>query len=57
MKLKAQIMDEQAMKRALMRISHEIAEKNGLSDMTLAEINAEIAAARRARTSAADDGK
>lgn len=28
MKLKAQIMDEAAVKRALMRISHEIAEKN-----------------------------
>lgn len=27
MKLKAQLMDEQAMKRALMRMAHEIAEK------------------------------
>lgn len=28
MKLKSQLMDEAAMNRALMRISHEIAEKN-----------------------------
>ena len=32
MKLKAQIMDEAAMNRALMRISHEIAEKNTLGE-------------------------
>ena len=36
MKLKAQIMDEAAMKRALMRISHEIAEKNkGVENLVL----------------------
>ena len=39
MKLKAQIMDEQAMKRALMRISHEIAEKNkGVENIRLVGI-------------------
>ena len=39
MKLKAQIMDEQAMKRALMRISHEIAEKNkGVENVCLVGI-------------------
>ena len=39
MKLKAQIMDEQAMRRALMRISHEIAEKNkGVENIRLAGI-------------------
>ena len=43
-------------RKALLAMN-EVAEKNGLSDMTLAEINAEIAAARRARTSAAGDGK
>ena len=43
-------------RKALLAMN-EVAEKNGLSDMTLAEINAEIAAARRARTSAPDDGK
>ncbi len=39
MKLKSQIMDEQAMRRALMRISHEIAEKNkGVGNIRLAGI-------------------
>ncbi|MBQ3372933.1 MAG: bifunctional pyr operon transcriptional regulator/uracil phosphoribosyltransferase PyrR [Oscillospiraceae bacterium] len=39
MKLKAQIMDEQAMRRALMRISHEIAEKNkGVENIRLVGI-------------------
>ena len=39
MKLKSQIMDAQAMKRALMRISHEIAEKNrGVENVRLAGI-------------------
>lgn len=39
MKLKAQIMDEAALKRALMRISHEIAEKNkGVENVVLVGI-------------------
>ena len=39
MKLKAQIMDEAAMSRALMRISHEIAEKNrGVENVVLVGI-------------------
>ena len=39
MKLKAQIMDEAAVSRALMRISHEIAEKNrGVENVVLAGI-------------------
>ena len=39
MKLKAQIMDEAAMNRALMRISHEIAEKNkGVENVQLVGI-------------------
>ena len=39
MKLKAQIMDEAAMNRALMRISHEIAEKNkGVENIVLVGI-------------------
>ena len=39
MKLKAQIMDEAALKRALMRISHEIAEKNrGVDNVVLVGI-------------------
>ena len=39
MKLKAQIMDEQAMRRALRRISHEIAEKNkGVENIRLVGI-------------------
>ena len=39
MKLKAQIMDEAAVKRALMRISHEITEKNkGVSNLLLVGI-------------------
>jgi len=39
MKLKAQIMDEAAMNRALMRISHEIAEKNkGVDNVVLVGI-------------------
>ena len=39
MKLKAQIMDEAAMSRALMRISHEIAEKNrGVENIVLVGI-------------------
>lgn len=39
MKLKAQIMDEAAMTRALMRISHEIAEKNkGVENLVLVGI-------------------
>ena len=39
MKLKAQLMDEQAMNRALMRISHEIAERNkGAENLALAGI-------------------
>ena len=39
MKLKAQIMDEAAMNRALMRISHEIAEKNkGVENVVLVGI-------------------
>ena len=40
MKLKAQIMDEAAIKRALMRISHEIAEKNkGVQNVVLVGIH------------------
>ena len=39
MKLKAQLMDEAAMNRALMRISHEIAEKNrGVDNVVLVGI-------------------
>lgn len=39
MKLKAQIMDEAALKRALMRISHEIAERNkGVENVVLVGI-------------------
>lgn len=39
MKLKAQIMDESALKRALMRISHEIVEKNdGAENLALVGI-------------------
>ena len=39
MKLKAQIMDEAALNRALMRISHEIAEKNkGVENLLLVGI-------------------
>ena len=39
MKLKAQIMDEAAVKRALMRLSHEIAEKNkGTENLVLVGI-------------------
>ena len=39
MKLKAQILDEAAMNRALMRISHEIAEKNrGVDNLVLVGI-------------------
>ncbi len=39
MKVKAQIMDEAALSRALMRISHEIAEKNrGVDDVLLVGI-------------------
>ncbi len=39
MKLKAQIMDEAALKRALMRISHEIVEKNrGVDNLVLVGI-------------------
>lgn len=39
MKLKAQIMDEAALKRALMRISHEITEKNkGVDNVVLVGI-------------------
>lgn len=39
MKLKAQIMDEKALSRALMRISHEIAEKNkGVENLLLVGI-------------------
>lgn len=39
MKLKAQLMDEQAMNRALMRVSHEIAEKNrGAENLALVGI-------------------
>ena len=39
MKLKAQLMDEAALNRALMRISHEIAEKNkGVEDVLLVGI-------------------
>lgn len=39
MKLKAQLMDEQAMRRALMRIAHEIVEKNsGVENLCLAGI-------------------
>ena len=39
MKLKAQIMDEAALKRALMRISHEIAERNkGVENLVLVGI-------------------
>lgn len=39
MKLKAQLMDEQAMNRALMRISHEIAERNkGAENLALVGI-------------------
>lgn len=39
MKLKSQIMDEAALKRALMRISHEIAEKNkGVENVVLVGI-------------------
>ena len=39
MKIKAQLMDEAAMKRALMRISHEIAEKNkGVDNVRLVGI-------------------
>ena len=39
MKLKAQLMDEQAMKRALMRMAHEIAEKNkGVENIRLVGI-------------------
>ena len=39
MKLKAQLMDEAAMNRALMRISHEIAEKNkGVENIVLVGI-------------------
>lgn len=39
MKLKAQLMDEAAMNRALMRISHEIAEKNkGVENVVLVGI-------------------
>ena len=39
MRVKAQIMDEAAVKRALVRISHEIVEKNdGVGDVILAGI-------------------
>ena len=39
MRVKAQIMDEAAVKRALVRISHEIVEKNdGVGDIILAGI-------------------
>ena len=39
MRAKAQLMDEPAMNRALMRISHEIAEKNkGVDDVVLVGI-------------------
>ena len=40
-KLKAQIMDEAALRRALMRISHEITEKNNIHCVMTASLPAE----------------